>query len=76
MALKWIKDNISSFGGDSNNITINGESAGGASVLALMCCPSAKGLFQKAICQREKRRLCTRNGARVARFLSCKRGSR
>jgi para-nitrobenzyl esterase len=51
MALKWIKENISAFGGDPNNITINGESAGGASVLALLCCPSAKGLFQKAICQ-------------------------
>ena len=51
MALKWIKENIAAFGGDPNNITINGESAGGASVLALMCCPSAKGLFHKAICQ-------------------------
>ena len=51
MALKWIKENIASFGGDPNNITINGESAGGASVLALMSCPSAKGLFQKVICQ-------------------------
>ncbi|ORY72624.1 alpha/beta-hydrolase, partial [Neocallimastix californiae] len=51
MALKWVKENIETFGGDPNNITINGESAGGASVLALMTCPSAKGLFQKAICQ-------------------------
>jgi len=51
MALRWIKENIASFGGDPNNITINGESAGGASVLALMASPSAKGLFQKVICQ-------------------------
>jgi len=51
IALKWIKENIEAFGGDPNNITINGESAGGASVLALLTCPSAKGLFQKAICQ-------------------------
>jgi len=51
LALQWIHDNIAAFGGDPNNITINGESAGGASVLALMCCPSAKGLFQKVICQ-------------------------
>lgn len=51
MALKWIKENISAFGGDPNNIIINGESAGGASTLALMCCPSVKGLFQKVICQ-------------------------
>jgi len=51
MALKWVNENIEAFGGDPHNITINGESAGGASVLALMTCPSAKGLFQKAISQ-------------------------
>lgn len=51
MALKWIKENIAAFGGDPSNITINGESAGGSSVLALMSCPSAKGLFHKVICQ-------------------------
>jgi len=51
MALKWIKENIAAFGGDPNNITINGESAGGSSILALLTSPSAKGLFQKAICQ-------------------------
>ncbi|ORX57106.1 alpha/beta-hydrolase [Piromyces finnis] len=51
MALKWINENIEAFGGDPHNITINGESAGGASVLALMTSPSAKGLFHKAISQ-------------------------
>ncbi|KAG4098359.1 alpha/beta-hydrolase [Neocallimastix lanati (nom. inval.)] len=51
LALKWINENIEAFGGDPNNITINGQSSGGASVLALMACPSAKGLFQKVICQ-------------------------
>ncbi|ORX44855.1 alpha/beta-hydrolase [Piromyces finnis] len=51
MALKWIKENISAFGGDPNNITINGESAGALSVLSLMACPSAKGLFHKVIAQ-------------------------
>jgi len=51
MALKWVNDNIQAFGGDPQNITIMGESAGGASVLALMTSPAAKGLFQKAICQ-------------------------
>jgi len=51
MALRWIKENIEAFGGDPDNITINGESAGGASVLALLACPSAKGLFHKAISQ-------------------------
>jgi len=51
MALKWINENIEAFGGDPNNITIHGESAGGISVLALMCSPAAKGLFHKVISQ-------------------------
>lgn len=49
LALKWIKDNIAAFGGDINNITIAGESAGGVSVLALVLSPWADGLFQHAI---------------------------
>ncbi len=49
MALKWVKENIEAFGGDSNNITIAGESAGGSSVCNLLAAPSAKGLFHKAI---------------------------
>lgn len=48
-ALKWVRDNISSFGGDPNNVTIFGESAGGVSVQSLITIPSAKGLFHKAI---------------------------
>jgi para-nitrobenzyl esterase len=48
-ALKWVKANIASFGGDPSNVTIFGESAGGISVLYLMLAPDAKGLFQKAI---------------------------
>jgi para-nitrobenzyl esterase len=48
-ALKWVKANIAGFGGDPNNITIGGESAGGISVLELMLAPDARGLFQKAI---------------------------
>ena len=48
-ALEWVKKNIGNFGGDSNNVTLFGESAGGMSVLALMSSPKAKGLFQKAI---------------------------
>ncbi|KAL0274002.1 UNVERIFIED_CONTAM: hypothetical protein PYX00_006546 [Menopon gallinae] len=49
MALKWIKKNVAVFGGDPNNITIFGESAGGAAVQYLMLSPLAKGLFQRAI---------------------------
>ena len=49
LALKWVKDNIDDYGGDPENITISGGSAGGGSVLALQSAPTAVGLFQKAI---------------------------
>lgn len=48
-ALEWVQDNISKFGGDPNNVTIFGESGGGGKVGTLMCMPSAKNLFDKAI---------------------------
>lgn len=48
-ALRWIKNNIENFGGDKENITICGESAGGASVSILCAIDEAKGLFNKAI---------------------------
>ena len=50
-ALKWVNKNISNFGGDKNNVTIFGESAGGHNVLSLLVSPLAKGLFHKAISQ-------------------------
>jgi para-nitrobenzyl esterase len=49
LALQWVRANIRSFGGDPTNVTIFGESDGGAQVSTLMAMPSAKGLFQKAI---------------------------
>lgn len=48
-ALRWVKQNISAFGGDPDNITVFGESAGGASVCALATSPTARGLFEKGI---------------------------
>ncbi|MGP5243925.1 carboxylesterase family protein [Corynebacterium variabile] len=50
-ALRWVRDNISAFGGDPTNITLFGESAGGSSVLSLMCMPEADGLFHRVIAQ-------------------------
>jgi para-nitrobenzyl esterase len=47
--LKWVKSNIAAFGGDPNNVTAVGESAGAMAILAMMVSPEAKGLFQKAI---------------------------
>jgi para-nitrobenzyl esterase len=51
LALEWVKRNISAFGGDPENITIFGESAGGMSVGALLASPVARGFFHKAIAQ-------------------------
>ncbi|MFO1414284.1 MAG: carboxylesterase family protein [Burkholderiales bacterium] len=50
-ALKWVRDNIATFGGDPGNVTIFGQSAGGRSVAWLMTSPAAAGLFHKAIAQ-------------------------
>lgn len=50
-ALRWIHDNIASFGGDPEKVTIMGESAGGMSVSVLCASPLTKGLFRGAICQ-------------------------
>ena len=50
-ALEWVHDNIENFGGDPNNVTVFGQSGGGAKVLTLTAMPAAKGLFHKAIVQ-------------------------
>ncbi len=50
-ALEWVRDNAAAFGGDPSNVTIFGESAGGADVVALLASPLARGLFHRAIVQ-------------------------
>ncbi|PLK25732.1 carboxylesterase/lipase family protein [Novosphingobium sp. TH158] len=48
-ALQWVRRNIASFGGDPGNVTLFGQSGGGAKIATLMAMPEAKGLFHKAI---------------------------
>ena len=50
-ALRWVEENISAFGGNPDNVTIAGESAGALSVMYLMASPEARGLFDRAVAQ-------------------------
>src|SRR5262249_40296268 len=50
-ALRWVGDNIAHFGGDPGNVTVFGQSGGGAKINCLMTMPLARGLFHKAIAQ-------------------------
>lgn len=65
-ALAWVRDNVESFGGDPDNVTIFGESGGGAKVAYLMAMPAAKGLFHKAVIQSAGFRAMDPNGAERA----------
>jgi para-nitrobenzyl esterase len=51
LALQWVRDNAAAFGGDATNVSVAGQSGGGAKINTLMAMPSAKGLFHKAIVQ-------------------------
>src|SRR5690606_10879779 len=51
LALQWIRENIARFGGDPEQVTIAGESAGGGMVTALMATPAARGLFHRVVLQ-------------------------
>lgn len=76
-ALKWVRENIAAFGGDPDNVTIFGQSAGGWSICALVATPLARGLFHKAIiesggCQGfMPRDRAVENGNWAARTLGC-----
>ncbi|MEJ0044698.1 MAG: carboxylesterase family protein [Rhizomicrobium sp.] len=72
-----MKDNIAAFGGDPDNVTIFGESAGGMSVGALLAAPKASGLYHKAIPQSGAGDIGTARevSARVARLVLDKLGT-
>ncbi|KAF1686814.1 carboxylesterase [Pseudoxanthomonas broegbernensis] len=48
LALQWVRDNIAGFGGDAGNVTVFGQSGGGAKIATLMAMPAARGLFHRA----------------------------
>ena len=75
-ALRWVRRNIRAFGGDPDNVTVFGESAGGVDVLALLTAPAARGLFAKAIVESgglfekpESLREAQADGAKIATAL-------
>lgn len=50
-ALEWVRDNIELFGGDPGNVTVHGQSGGGAKISILLAMPQAQGLFHRAVCE-------------------------
>jgi para-nitrobenzyl esterase len=75
-ALEWVRDNIGAFGGDPGNVTILGESGGGAKVSTLMAMPAAAGLFHRAVVQSGSilRFPSTRRAGSVARDITAALG--
>lgn len=76
-ALRWVQNNIESFGGDPSNVTIFGESAGGYAVVTLPAMPAANGLFQRIIAQSAPYfvpEASTKNTRSLMRKLKLKRG--
>jgi para-nitrobenzyl esterase len=64
-ALQWVQDNISAFGGNADNVTVHGQSAGGINVISLLLSPPAHGLFHQAIVQSGMRSVTSMAQARV-----------
>ena len=76
-ALMWVRDNVAAFGGDPDQITVFGESAGGGSVAALLAMPTATGLFRRAIAQSVPGTfLTTELAADIAATIATKHGLR
>ncbi len=72
LALQWVRDNIAAFGGDAGNVTIFGQSGGGAKSATLMAMPAARGLFHRVITHErpaDHRRAASSTATRHARQL-------